>query len=123
MTTKPRGVIYAGEVIGQNGNPNYRLYLLLEKPDNPLNWKDATTWTTFVGGDLPTRSEQAILYGNLKAEFETRWYWSNTQDANNTDYAWMQNFDNCNQDFYHKSNEYRARAVIRVFDVQCEVEQ
>lgn len=105
---------YAGIVLGKNGKPDYHLVLLPAKTDR-LTWAKAKTWAAKVGGELPTRSEQAILYGNLKSEFESAWYWSGERNAAYSVCAWLQYFGNGHQDYYHKSDEYRARAVRRIY--------
>lgn len=107
------GEIYAGIVLGQNGEGDHHLILLPAKTE-PLTWDKAVNWAKSVGGTLPTRQEQAILYGNLKHEFEPRWYWSCEQHANDSGCAWMQYFSNGGQGSSLKSYEGRARAVRRV---------
>ena len=110
-----KGEIYAGLVLGQGETPDYHLFLLHEKAEW-ATWDKAIAWAESVGGSLPTRQEHAILYGNLKHEFEPSWHWSNEQHADDSDCAWMQNFDNGYQYITgHKSYEGRARAVRRVY--------
>ena len=111
------GEIYAGIVLGQNGEGDHHLFLLPAKTE-PLNWEDAKTWAKSAGGSLPTRSEQAILNGNLKNEFETAWHWSNEQNADYDAYAWLQHFSNGLQHFSRKSYKYRARAVRRLLIIE-----
>ena len=106
--------IYSGLILGKDGEPDYHLVLLPAKPEKALNWSDAVAWAKSVGGDLPTRSEQALLFANNKEHFEGAWYWSNTQYAHLTGYAWMQGFTSGSQTSYLKSDEYRARAVRRL---------
>ena len=68
---------------------------------------------------LPARHELRLMYINLPNAFNTDdWYWSSTQYAYNTDYAWMQYFYDGNQLDYRKSNKYRARAVRRILIIQ-----
>ncbi len=110
--------IYSGLILGKDGEPDYHLVLLPAIPEKKLNWSDALAWAKSVGGDLPTRSEQALLFANSKEHFEGAWYWSNTQHAGNSDYAWVQNFDNGYQNDDHKSYEYRARAVRRLLIIE-----
>ena len=107
------GELYAGIVLGKDGAPDHHLFLLPAKTE-ALTWDKAIKWAENAGGSLPTRQEQAILYGNLKHEFEPRWYWSCEQHAGNSDYAWMQNFYNGGQNLNRKSLEFRARAVRRL---------
>lgn len=104
--------IYAGLVLGEK---DYHLFLKTAQPSKQLTWQEAIGWAEIIGGSLPTRQEQAILYGNLKHEFEPRWYWSNEQHADYSDYAWVQYFSYGGQFILRKSNEFRARAVRRVY--------
>jgi hypothetical protein len=112
-THQREGEIYAGVILGER---DYHLFLMPFKPLYLLmGWRAAMHWAKSVGGSLPNRQEQAILYGNLKHEFEARWHWSSEQYAYNTDYAWMQSFGNGSQGYGRKSNGHRARAVRRVY--------
>jgi hypothetical protein len=63
---------------------------------------------------LPARHELRLAYINAFETFEVKaWYWSSTQCAGYSDYAWGQGFDDGNQDDGNKSFEGRARAVRR----------
>jgi hypothetical protein len=112
------GEIYAGLILGEAGQPDYHLALLPAKPEKILNWSNALAWAASVGGDLPTRNEQSLLFANCKTHFVAQWYWSNAQDAALPAYAWMQFFDDGNQYNDHKSYEYRARAVRRILIIE-----
>jgi len=68
-----------------------------------------------LGGDLPDRAEQALLFQYLPEEFQKAAYWSNTQHAADSYYAWFQNFDYGSQSYNDKSADLRASAVRRVF--------
>ena len=107
------GEVYAGIVLGKDGAPDHHLFLLPAKAEQ-LTWNKAIEWAQAQGGNLPTRQEQAILYGNLKHEFERDWYWSCEQHAVDSDYAWMQSFGYGTQTSVRKANELRARAVRRL---------
>ena len=62
---------------------------------------------------LPARHELRLCYLNVPELFNTEdWYWSSTQYSPH--YAWIQDFDDGNQDNDHKGNALRARAVRRV---------
>jgi hypothetical protein len=111
------GERYAGIVLGNDGKPDHHLVLLPAKTGR-LTWPKAKAWAAKVGGELPTRSEQAILYGNLKSEFEGAWYWSGEQYAAYSGYAWVQHFAGGYQFNSRKSNEYRARAVRRLLIIE-----
>ena len=110
---------FAGLVRGQNGAPDY-LLILGPEHDEELNWQAAMDWATGLEIEghqdfsLPTRAEQAVLFGNAREEFKRDGYWSCEQPAENADYAWMQLFYDGSQGYGHKVNEWRARAVRRL---------
>jgi hypothetical protein len=108
------GEHYAGIIIGQDGEPSHHVILMAEQPTDELNWKAALDWAKRIGGELPTRREQALLYANCKDQFEAAWYWSSEQHAANSVFAWYQSFGNGGQLSYDKSAELRARAVRRL---------
>lgn len=103
--------IYAGITTGPDGAP-YALLLLDDKPAKGLIWDDAMAWASGLGADLPNRVESALLFANLKSNFESRWHWTNEQYSR--DYAWTQLFDGGSQSTTDKSFEGRARAVRRL---------
>ena len=111
MPALKKGEAYAG-ILLKDGKPSHHLVLL--PGDEQKNWKDATAWAKKKGGELPTRKEQALLFANAADKFQQRWYWSSEEYAGNADYAWIQNFSYGYQGYYHKSNDYRCRAVRRV---------
>jgi hypothetical protein len=110
----PTGGIYAGISRGEDGAPDAHLVLLTDKPAGDLNWRDADAWVEGLGGGarLPTRFESALLYANLRDQFDTGpWYWTGTQCSELT--AWNQYFDYGGQYYDGKSYEAQARAVRR----------
>ena len=111
------GEHYAGLVIGKDGEPSYHLVLLPGQADD-ITWEKAMEWASKQGGDsvasLPTRREQALLYANLKDEFEERAYWSCEAHESESGWAWYQFFDYGDQHDYHRRYELRARAVRRL---------
>jgi hypothetical protein len=107
------GEHYAGVIVNEDGTPAHHLILLPGEADE-INWADAKTFAANAGGELPTRREQALLYANLKAQFESEWYWSGEQHASDDDYAWIQNFNFGGQVIIYKSARLRARAVRRL---------
>jgi len=108
------GEEYAGIVLGKGNEPDHHLILLPDAPKGTLDWKSAMDWAKSVGGELPTRREQSLLYANLKEEFDEAWYWSQEQLATYSDYAWLQDFDYGYQNYFSKSSSFRARAVRRL---------
>jgi len=108
------GEHYAGVILGDDGAPSHHLILLPGDVDD-VTWDQAKAFAAEVGGELPTRREQSLLFANLKDQFEQRYYWSGEQHASNAEYAWDQSFGNGYQDYDGgKSAELRARAVRRL---------
>jgi hypothetical protein len=107
------GELYAGLILGIDGEPDHHVILLPGAAEG-VSWDTANDFAAKAGGELPTRREQALLYANLKHEFEPRWYWSSEQHAADADYAWFQEFGYGSQSNYGKSASLRARAVRRL---------
>ena len=112
------GEHYAGIVIGKDGEPSYHLVLLPGQADD-ITWDKAMEWAGKQGGEyvasLPTRREQALLYANLKEEFEERVYWSCEAHESESGWAWCQRFSYGDyQIITPQTLELRARAVRRV---------
>ena len=106
------GERYAGLVLDADGLASHHLILLPGEAED-IGWTDAKAWAEKAGGELPTRQEQALLYANLKSEFQPRWYWSGQEHESDSSFAWNQSFLNGYQDYDAKSFEARARAVRR----------
>jgi hypothetical protein len=111
------GENYAGLIVGKDGEPSYHLVLLPGQADD-ITWEKAMVWASEQGGEniisLPTRREQALLFANLKEQFEERAYWSCEAHATGSSWAWSQSFDHGTQDNYNCTSELRARAVRRL---------
>ena len=111
------GEHYAGIITGKDGEPSYHLVLLPGQADD-ITWDKAMEWASKQGGDsvasLPTRREQALLYANLKDEFEERAYWSCEAHESESGWAWFQYFQSGGQFITPQTLELRARAVRRV---------
>lgn len=89
-------------------------HLILLPGEFEGNWNDAIAWARKQGGDLPSPIEQKLLFVNLKDQFKPEWHWSNEPLASLPSFAWIQNFDNGNQNNDHTGNDIRARAVRRL---------
>ena len=107
------GEHYAGVVLGSDGRISHHLIVLPGQADN-VDWDSARAWASAAGGELPTRQEQALLYANLKSEFDGAWYWSAEPHEMEGSYAWLQYFYGGFQSTGLKSYEGRARAVRTV---------
>lgn len=106
------GEFYAGILLGKDGEPDQHV-VLLPGQANDVTFKQAQQSAVDMGGDLPTRREQSLLFANLKEQFEERWYWSGTQHADASVFAWSQYFSNGSQGNTHKYDQLRARFVRR----------
>jgi hypothetical protein len=110
------GEIHAFSVIKSDGAIEH--VILLPGDNGSASWDEQMTWAKSIGGDLPDRSELALLYKHLRDQFQGVWYWSNTQHASGSDYVWYQDFDGGYQFSNHKNDELRARAVRRSSVIQ-----
>jgi len=108
------GERYVGPVLDADGNVKHHLVLLADKPEGRLNWNDAEAWAEKVGGSLPTRQEQSLLFANCNPHLEASWHWSSESHENDASSAWYCYFLDGSQNCIHKSNEGSAVAVRRV---------
>jgi hypothetical protein len=86
--------------------------VLLPGDDRERNFADAKAWAASIGGELPTRREQSLLFANLPEQFERNWYWSG--EENGSGWAWFQHFYYGYQGSNRQLNKLRARAVRRL---------
>ncbi len=93
-------------------NEVHELHLLPGTFKGP--WAKAVEWAKKQGGELPSRLDLLVLWQRAPKEFEREWYWSSEQYAGHVASAWCQSFYHGGQDYYHKSSEFRARAVRRL---------
>ncbi|WP_034301013.1 DUF1566 domain-containing protein [Herbaspirillum sp. RV1423] len=105
------GEKYAGLLLGKDGMPDQHIFLLPGEAES-IEWAPAKEWATSIGGELPTRREQSLLFANLKEEFASAWYWS--VEPSGTGWAWYQHFSRGDQYCDHTRNALRARAVRRL---------
>lgn len=107
------GETYIGAIIDQNGEGHH--VILLPGDHNDATWQTTMDWAAGLGGDLPNRIEQSMLFAHFKNQFKPDWYWSNTSVDGYDAYAWFQTFGYGNQFTYHKDDgNCRARAVRRL---------
>lgn len=108
------GEHYAGLVFDAAvGIPLHHLVLLPDAREK-ITWFDAVAWAQSIGGTLPTRQEQALLYANLRRCFHSDWYWSSEPREPDGSAAWLHSFSDCGKYGLSKSALGRARAVRRL---------
>ena len=103
--------------IGLIGDADGNAYhvILLPGDNDDADWDAQMEWAKSIGGDLPNRIEQAMLWANHRDLFQKDWYWSNELHHNNDAYAWYQIFNTGTQSNYDRSyDRLRARAVRRL---------
>ena len=106
------GETYAGLVIDDKGSMHH--LILLDGDADEASHQKQLDWAKSIGGELPTRQEQALLYANCKAQFKSDWYWSAELYASDSGYAWYQIFLTGDQGNYDIFIKLRARAVRRL---------
>ena len=106
------GEIYIG-LIGDANGEAYHLVLLPGDNDDATH-QAQLEWAKSIGGDLPNRIEQAMLWANHRDQFKKDWYWSNELHHNEASWAWSQYFLSGHQDDSDQTSELRARAVRRL---------
>ena len=106
------GEIYVGCIGDALGNLHH--VILLPGDNDDATHEAQIEWAKSIGGDLPSRIEQAMLWANHRDQFKEDWYWSNEIHHAESGWAWFQLFFNGYQGTGHKSYELRARAVRRV---------
>ena len=110
--TLAAGETYVGAIVKADGAGHH--IVLLPGDNNAASWQAQMEWAKSIGGDLPSRIEQAMLFAYHHDAFKPTWYWSNEQHAANSACAWCQLFKNGSQYYYATGTTLRARAVRRV---------
>lgn len=107
------GEIYAGLILGKEGQNDYHLVLL---PDDAgdVSWTLACSWAGRHGGALPNCRELSLLFANLREQFQRQWYWSSEQHPTRIQLVWGENFASGIQTAYGRQYRGHARAVRRV---------
>ena len=107
-----QGEIYIGTIGDAAGNLHHVILLPGDYADS--DWQAAMDWAKSIGGDLPNRIEQAMLWANHRDQFKKYVYWSNETPHSESGWAWCQYFNNGLQTSSNRNNELLARAVRRV---------
>lgn len=106
------GEIYVGAIGDASGNLQH--VILLPGDSEDATFEAQLEWAKSIGGDLPNRIEQAMLWANHRDQFKKDWYWSNETRHPESGWACSQDFYGGYQDFTHKDYELLARAVRRL---------
>ena len=104
---------YAGVMLTADDALSHHL-ILLPGEIADVTWDEAMAWATRIGGVLPDRGEQALLFSNLKHRFKPKWYWSGEQYLPYPSASWFQFFDHGSQSHLSKDYKGYARAIRRV---------
>lgn len=108
------GEHYAGAVLDADGNHMHDLVLLPQRHGKRLNWKAALEWAEEVGGALPTRQEQSLIFANCKPHLEGVYHWSCEEYEGASSYAWLCYFRDGTQYYDPMCDELAAVAVRRL---------
>ena len=109
--TIAEGERYIGGTISADGTVTH---VILLPGDIKANWQKAGEWAASIGGSLPPRVEQAMLFATARDSFECNYYWSCQEDETESGWAWCQGFYFGGQNGYRKNDERSARAVRRL---------
>jgi len=107
------GEVYSGLILGENGEDDYHLFVMPFEYGH-VTRRQAKEFALRDGGDLPTRREQHVLFANAKAAFKAEVYWSSELHAQDSNYAWCQNFNNGYQFPTQNGNCLHARPIRRL---------
>jgi len=108
------GEHYAGAVLDADGNHLHELILLPQQRGKLMTWEEAKKWAEKVGGALPTRQEQSLIFANCKPHIEGAHHWSCEEYEGNASYAWDCYFGTGSQSLTNEGLELSAVAVRRV---------
>lgn len=106
------GEVYAGILLGVDGARDAHIFVMPESTSG--TWDHCMKWAKALGGFLPTRREQRLLFANAKAAFEPKWHWSSEQHADVSATAWSQDFNDGFQLYTLKSNVGLGRPIRRL---------
>lgn len=112
ITPLSEGEIYVGAIGDKNGEVHH--VILLPGDNDDATFADALQWAKSIGGDLPTRIEQAMMWAGHRDQFRKDVYWSNETHHEDRNYAWFQGFSYGYQFSLLKNGALRARAVRRL---------
>jgi hypothetical protein len=106
------GETYIGAIGNAQGERHH--VILLAGDSDDASHEEQLEWAKSIGGDLPNRIEQAMLWANHRDLFQKEWYWSNEKHHEDSGWAWCQGFSYGRQYDSPTTNARRARAVRRL---------
>ena len=106
------GETYIGCIGDATGNLHH--VILLPGDNDDATHEAQLEWAKSIGGDLPNRIEQAMLWANHRDQFKKDWYWSNQTHHSESGWAWYQYFTSGTQLISYRYYALRARAVRRL---------
>ena len=62
------GETYVGAIINPDGTGHH--IILLDGDNDDADWNTQMEWAKSIGGDLPDRIEQSMLFAHLKDRFK-----------------------------------------------------
>ena len=98
------------ELIYRNLKPTEESNYAWRNGDNPSSVPAGYPYTE----DSPEQTGVDGFKAGDPEALEDTWYWTSTQGASTESCAWIQTFNNGNQNYGHKSGSFRARAVRRL---------
>lgn len=109
------GEKWRGIALNAEGLPSHHVILLPGRLKSKTH-QESLDWAKERGGHLPDRIDGALLYANNADEAieEKEWHWLEPLPAGHPDSAWVQGFDDGNQNWSHRSYHCPAVAVRRV---------
>ncbi len=76
LPTLEAGETYVATLFDAANGKGYHL-ILLPGDNDQADWETQAAWAQSIGGELPTRVEQSLLYAQCKSLFEEVAYWVN----------------------------------------------
>lgn len=106
-----KGETWAGAIITLSRREHI---ILMPDVHDAADWGAQMNWAKSIGGEMPDRVEGALLYAELKDQFEPTAYWLRERHASDSAYAWLQDFSHGNQNYWRTGSKLPARVVRRV---------
>ena len=105
------GEIYLCGLVDANGDIEHTV--LLPGDNDYATQAEQFEWAKSLGGDLPNRIEQAVMFAKFRDRFQSDAYWSNETCHWDASCAWYQGFGGGGRGTSPKSAALRGVAVRR----------